>query len=108
MENPSPHVVILGAGPAGAASAITLRAAGVDATILERSAFPRHRPGETLHPGIEPLLEKLGADAVIRNADYLRYTGTWSKWAGDAQFIPFGQDPAGAWRGFQAPRASGS
>ncbi len=98
-------VVVLGAGPAGCAAALTLLAAGVEVTIVERSAFPRSRPGETLHPGIEPLLNRLGVLRVVLDANYLRHTGHWVEWNGPMQFVPFGEDSRGPWRGFQAPRA---
>ena len=98
-------VLILGGGPAGAAAALTLRGAGVAATVLESSPFPRYRPGETLHPGVEPLLERLGVAGSLLDAGYLRHVGHWVDWAGREEFMRFGEDGAGPWRGFQAPRA---
>lgn len=98
-------VLILGGGPAGAAAAITLRRACVDTTIVDPCVFPRYRPGETLHPGIEPLLESLGALESVLGAGYLRHVGIWVKWNNDAAFFPFGADDVGRWCGFQAPRA---
>ncbi|MEM9298927.1 MAG: FAD-dependent monooxygenase [Bacteroidota bacterium] len=61
-------VLILGAGPAGSSCAISLLQAGChNVTILDRSEFPRHAPGETLHPGIEVLLQQLGVwEEVLR------------------------------------------
>jgi len=98
-------VLILGGGPAGSAAAMALRDAGIDVTLVERAAFPRYRPGESLHPGVEPLLERLGVLPSVLDADFLRYTGHWVHWHAPARFIPFGHDTRGAWRGFQAPRA---
>jgi FAD-dependent oxidoreductase family protein len=49
---------VIGGGPAGAAAAITAKRAGVGVVILEESPFPCVRPGETLHPGVEPLLDR--------------------------------------------------
>ena len=98
------HVGILGGGPAGAAAAITLRNAGFPVTIIERKAFPRYRPGETLHPGIEPLLEKLGVPENLLAKGYLRHDGIWSKWGQPMHFVPYGQDINGPWLGFQAGR----
>jgi len=97
-------VAVLGCGPAGAAAAITLRRAGVEVIIIEPANFPRYRPGETLHPGIEPLLQKLGVAHLLRNAAYLRHPGIWSGGQGAMQFVPYGADDNGAWYGFQAPR----
>jgi flavin-dependent dehydrogenase len=99
-------VVIVGAGPAGSAAAIACAGTGLNVVLVERAAFPREAPGETLHPGIEPLLERLGVAGAVRAAGFLRHEGTWVRWGGDAQFQPFGHDDAGPWLGFQAPRAA--
>ena len=74
------------------------------ATILEETPFPRFRPGETLHPGLEPLLERLGAAAVVAKGGYLRHAGTFVEWGARCGFVPFGEDAGGPWLGFQAPR----
>ncbi|MES1022903.1 FAD-dependent oxidoreductase [Gloeocapsa sp. BRSZ] len=96
-------VLILGAGPAGTATAIQCAQAGLDVTIVEREQFPRDRPGETLHPGIEPLLQQLGVAETL-TSDSLRHTGIHVQW-NQAQFVRFGQDDAEVWRGFQIWRA---
>jgi flavin-dependent dehydrogenase len=97
-------LLVIGGGPAGAAAAITARMAGVDVTILDESRFPRFRPGETLHPGLEPLLASIHAESALLGGDYLRHSGTWVRWGARDEFVPFGADEAGSWRGFQAPR----
>ncbi len=98
------NAVILGGGPAGAAAAITLLQAQVPVTIIERQPFPRYRPGETLHPGIEPLLNQLGAAECLHTAEYIRHPGVWSAWGEPIHFVPYGEDSNGPWRGFQATR----
>lgn len=98
------RAVILGGGPAGAAAALTLLDAQIPVTIVEREPFPRYRPGETLHPGVEPLLAKLGVDEHLHAAGYLRHQGVWSGWGGSMQFVPYGQDSHGPWLGYQAIR----
>lgn len=103
-----PHkydVVVIGAGAGGTATAIHCAIAGLKVLLLERQEFPRHRPGETLHPGIEPLLEKLGVGEQIQSANFLRHEGTWVNWGEEQSFMPFGEDDRGIWQGFQAPRA---
>jgi flavin-dependent dehydrogenase len=96
--------VIVGGGPAGAAAALTLLDAQIPVTIVEREPFPRYRPGETLHPGVEPLLDKLGVAENLHAAEYVRHLGVWSGWGGSMQFIPYGEDSHGPWRGYQATR----
>ena len=93
-------VVVVGGGPAGAAVALQCRAAGLRVAIIEREAFPRHRPGETLPPGLEPLLAKLG----VTRLNYPRFEGQWVAWGGALRFERFGADADGPWRGFQSWR----
>jgi len=98
-------VVIIGGGPAGCSAAITCVNAGLSAVLLERTAFPRDCPGESLHPGVEPLLEQLGVNEAVQAARFVRYPGIWVEWEGARHFAPFGQDASGPWLGFQAWRA---
>ena len=99
------QVVIIGGGPAGAAAAISARQYGLSVTLIEQQAFPRHRPGESLHPGIEPLLLQLGLTSQWLN-EFTRFTGHWQEACGKRQFQPFGCDAAGPWQGFHIPRAT--
>ncbi len=100
-----PQALVLGGGPAGCAAAILCAQRGLPVALLERTRFPRHRPGETLHPGIEPLLEQLGLADAVRAAGFLRHAGIRVQWAGARRFEPFGADEQGPWLGFQAWRA---
>jgi flavin-dependent dehydrogenase len=106
LDDDTMDLLILGGGPAGAAAAITAARAGCRALVLERSADPRDRPGETLHPGIEPLLRTLGIWDEVASAGYLRHEGVWVSNAGGGsrRFEPYGRDHCGPWLGLQAPR----
>jgi flavin-dependent dehydrogenase len=101
-----PSLLILGGGPAGASAAITARQAGLRVVVLERSRFPRDRPGDTLHPGIEPLLRSLGAWEGIESAGYIRHEGIWQSDGSGAsrRFEPYGRNDSGPWSGLQVPR----
>ena len=96
---------MIGGGPSGAATAITCARAGLAVTLIEATPFPRHRPGETLHPGIEPLLERLGVATSVSSVSFLRHRGIWVERYGTRRFQPYGADERGPWLGFQACRA---
>jgi flavin-dependent dehydrogenase len=96
--------VVVGAGPAGSAAAIWCARHGLRVLLLEREQFPRHRPGETLPPGVDPLFAQLGVDKLIAEADFLRHAGIWTTWAAPRRFEAFGADERGPWLGYQAPR----
>ena len=98
-------VIVVGGGPGGAAAAIQCAGAGLKVILMESLAFPRDQPGETLHPGIEPLLKQLGVLQKIEDAGFLRHEGNWIEWNGDLHFEPFGADEHGPWRGYQVWRA---
>ena len=101
----SADVAVLGCGPAGAAAAIRCAQAGLDTILIEAETFPRDRPGETLHPGVEPLLEMLGVLDDVLQLEPLRHTGNWIEWGGEREFQAFGADEDGQWRGFQVLRS---
>ncbi|WP_341284975.1 NAD(P)/FAD-dependent oxidoreductase [Priestia megaterium] len=99
------HVIVVGGGPAGASVAISCAQRGLNVLIIEEEVFPRYRAGETLHPGIEPLLKDLGVREKVNKANFLRHKGNWVKWEKQLNFIPFGSDENGPWLGYQAWRA---
>lgn len=67
-------VVVIGAGPAGAATALLLARSGLSTCIVERAQFPRAKAcGEYLSPGAVRLLADLGvADKLAGFATALR------------------------------------
>jgi geranylgeranyl reductase family protein len=88
-------VVIVGGGPAGAATAIHLTRAGFDVCVLDRARFPRDKAcGEFLSPAATPLLEDLGVREAIdaagaKRLDQVRIFG------GDQRLdLPFPADAA--------------
>jgi flavin-dependent dehydrogenase len=101
-----PDVLIIGGGPAGCATAIASRRAGLRVRLVARRDRREERPGEALLPGTEPLLRQLGLDRPVLAAGFLRHRGHWVEWSGERRFEPFGEDAGGPWLGFQAWRAS--
>lgn len=98
-------VGIVGAGPAGTAAAIVCARAGLRVLIIEREPFPRDRPGESLHPGVEPILQSLGVGSELSSLARFRHAGYWLVSGKASNFIRFGGDSAGPWRGFQIWRS---
>lgn len=98
-------VLIVGAGPAGCAAAISARARGFSVALVERPGRARLLPGESLHPGVEPLFEELGVSEDVHTCVLHRHTGIWRFGLnGHGNFEPFGADDSGPWRGFQVNR----
>lgn len=98
-------VVVIGGGPGGTAAAIACAQAGLTVALLEQACFPRDRPGETLHPGVEPILQQLGVWEAVQGAGFLRHRGHYVEWFEERRFEDFGADASVAWLGFQAWRA---
>jgi 2-polyprenyl-6-methoxyphenol hydroxylase-like FAD-dependent oxidoreductase len=99
-------LIIAGGGPAGAATAIACAQRGLRVRLFERTVFSGHRPGETLHPGIEPLLTQLGLADRFQATVGARHSGIWLRWSDRKQFQPYGTDQDGAWHGFQVSRTA--
>lgn len=73
-------VLIIGAGPAGSVTAKLLAEAGLQVIMLEKSEFDEPRTGESLSPGINPLLQELGLWHQFMELDPLPSYGTKSIW----------------------------
>lgn len=99
-------VLVIGSGPGGSATAISCAMEGLKVILIEAKSFPRSHPGETLHPGIEPLLKQLGVIDAVLAAGFLRHQGNWVQWEGECKFVPFAQEESEIWYGFQAWRCS--
>ena len=68
-------VLVVGAGPAGSAAAITLAGAGFDVVLIDQQAFPRDKVcGDGLIPDAHHALRRLGLlDAVLARARSVRH-----------------------------------
>ncbi len=71
-------VAIIGGGPAGAAAATKLAAAGIDVVIAERSSFPRFHIGESLLPHSLPILDDLGVLNEVEAIGVRKYGADFS------------------------------
>jgi flavin-dependent dehydrogenase len=95
-------VIIIGGGPAASAAASHASQAGLDVCVIEREDFPRDHPGESLHPGVEPILKQLNVMDDMTNAGFLRFDGINILWGDKYTFQAFKEDKT--WLGFQAYR----
>ena len=65
-----PTVLVIGGGPAGSSFAARMAQLGTEVTLVERLAFPRPRLGESLTPGVRPLLAATGAWHLVSQAGF--------------------------------------
>lgn len=87
-------VVIVGGGPAGATAAASAARAGLHVLLLEAGAHPRPHVGESLLPGIIPILADIDALEAVEQAGFGRKTGStlwnwgvtprWDLWFADS------------------------
>ena len=85
---PKPYdVAIVGAGPAGSASAVYLARAGLRVALVDRATFPRDKPcAEYLSPAAEPLLRDLGVLDALEASHPSRLRGFRIHAPGGASF----------------------
>lgn len=76
-------VLIVGGGPAGAATAIALAGRGLTSAIVERHPAPLPRVGETLPPSVRNPLEKLGVWQRFIDDHHDPAVGNRSSWGSD-------------------------
>lgn len=80
MAGAACDVIVVGAGPAGVATAIGLCRRGLSVKVLERASPPRFRIGETVPADIRSPLERIGAWDGFCKQGHLPSTGTASAW----------------------------
>ena len=77
-------VVILGGGPAGTAAGMTLlKREGLSVAVVEASDYTTPRMGESLSPGMRPLLEYLHIWEPFKQEQSLKTFGSQAAWGSD-------------------------
>ncbi len=100
-------VVIIGAGPSGTMAAALLAQKGVNATVLEKSHFPRFVIGESLLPQSMEFIEKAGMMEALKNADFQMKNGAAFAFGDKKSNIAFEEKSAEGWATtFQVQRSS--
>ncbi len=77
------EVIIVGGGPAGIATALTLNVLGVSNCIVEASTLPKHKYGEALPPNAKPILRQLDILSLVEDDHHIKYYGNKSCWGTD-------------------------
>jgi flavin-dependent dehydrogenase len=89
MHDLEVDVCVVGGGPAGALVALRLATLGHRVCLLEREVFPRPHVGESLSPGIWPLLDSVGLGELISRASFRAPGDTLLCWAeSEPQLLP--------------------
>jgi flavin-dependent dehydrogenase len=76
-------VLVVGAGPAGCATAIRTARAGLTTVLLNQTRPSRHWAGESLPPGFGQLLRSIFGDEILSEHHHRPAYGTRSVWGSD-------------------------
>jgi menaquinone-9 beta-reductase len=99
-------VVVVGAGPAGSATAALLAEAGHEVLLLDRARFPRSKPcSEYTGPGSEAILARLGVLRDIDSGLGRRLRGMELRAPNGGRYLVEYRDGARPRTGFALPRA---
>lgn len=87
-------IIVIGGGPAGSTAASAAARHGHSVLLLEAAEHPRPHVGESLLPGIIPILDDIGVLQKVRDARFARKTGStlidwgrtprWDLWFADS------------------------
>ena len=82
MRDERADLIVVGGGPAGStlAGLVKKYAPGKRVILLEKAAGPRHHVGESLLPGLVPILKELGVFEKIDAAGFPRKIGANYQW----------------------------
>jgi flavin-dependent dehydrogenase len=89
------EICVVGGGPAGSVIALRLAELGHDVCVFEKAAFPRPHVGESLTPGVLPLLEMIGLRERVEEAGFLRPSRAFVDWGNEIRHDMPSPGPAG-------------
>lgn len=73
-------VIVIGGGPGGATVSGLLSQRGRRVLLLEKEKFPRYHIGESLIPGVMPIIRELGANQSLEELGAMRKHGVTLVW----------------------------
>jgi FAD-dependent halogenase len=76
----STDVVVIGGGPGGSTTAALLAKKGYQVVVIEKERFPRYHIGESLIPGVLPILAELDASEEVDGAGFCKKYGITMLW----------------------------
>lgn len=95
MAETDHDLLVIGGGPAGATTSTLAAKAGLDVLMLEAAEHPRAHVGESLLPGIIPILAEMGVLEEAEAAGFQRKSGatfwnwgrtsSWDLWFSDTE-----------------------
>lgn len=72
--------IVIGGGPAGATASALLSQRGRKVVLLEKEKFPRYHIGESLIPGVMPIIKELGAQQALADLGATEKRGVTLVW----------------------------
>jgi flavin-dependent dehydrogenase len=79
-DNQAYQVIIIGGGPAGIATSLSLSSRGISNCVVESDSIPKAKSGEAIPPNAKPLLKKMGIMHLVNDPKHTVYYGNKSCW----------------------------